>query len=138
MQSPKKARSSIGSPKKARPSTAISPKKASVIYNSNISQIQIIEELNGQAIATQDKDIEIERLQTTCYSLNNKASVTDDLHQEVEVLKRRLRESEDARENLKKEVAEYERNRLQYEKNRVQTLQQHEAVIADYERLRIQ
>ena len=60
MYSPGK-RSSLASPKKGRPSTAVSPKK-SVIYNQNISQIQIIEELNGQAIMTQDKDIEIERL----------------------------------------------------------------------------
>ena len=61
MYSPGK-RSSLASPKKGRPSTAVSPKKQSVIYNQNISQIQIIEELNGQAIMTQDKDIEIERL----------------------------------------------------------------------------
>ena len=94
MQSPSK-RNSMASPKKGRPSTAVSPKKhQSVIYNTNLTQLNIIEELNGQEISDQNKDIEIERLQTTCYSLNNKASVTDDLHQEVEVLNRRLAESE--------------------------------------------
>jgi hypothetical protein len=60
MYSPKK--NSLSSPKKGRPQTAISPKKQSIIFNSSISQIQIIEELNGQAIVSQDKDIEIERL----------------------------------------------------------------------------
>ena len=90
-----------------------------MIYNSNISQIQIIEELNGQVIADQDKDIEIERLKTTIYGLNNQVQVTEDLKSDVLTLKRRLKESEDARGNLKNEVAEYERNRLQYEKTRL-------------------
>ena len=90
-----------------------------MIYNSNISQIQIIEELNGQVIADQDKDIEIERLKTTIYGLNNQVHVTEDLKSDVLTLKRRLKESEDARGNLKNEVAEYERNRLQYEKTRL-------------------
>ena len=48
-------------------------------------------------IDLQEKDIEIERLQTTCFTLNNKVSVTDDLHQEIEVLTRRLEDSEKVR-----------------------------------------
>lgn len=48
-------------------------------------------------IEGQDKDIEIERLQTTCVTLNNKVSVTEDLHHQVAVLNKRLSESEDIR-----------------------------------------
>ena len=55
------------------------------------------EELNSRSIMSQDKDIEIERLQTTCYTLNNKVAVTDDLNREIEVLKRRLEESDNIR-----------------------------------------
>jgi hypothetical protein len=71
------------SPTKARPSTAaFSPKKSVVVRGgdfSNIASINIIEELNGMEIVAQDKDIEIERLQTTCVTLNNKVSITDNL-----------------------------------------------------------
>ena len=35
---------------------------------------------NQQAFKESEKDIEIERLQTTCYTLNQKVMVTDDLH----------------------------------------------------------
>ena len=72
------------SPTKSRPSTAISPKKGQSILLragefSNLANITIIEELNGQEIVSQDKDIEIERLKTTCFTLNNKVSVTEDV-----------------------------------------------------------
>ena len=85
------------SPMKKRPTTAanqstMSPKKV------NVSQMAMVEELNSQQIRNQDKDIEIERLQTTCYTLNNKVSVTDDHHKEIEVLNRRLQESENIRQ----------------------------------------
>jgi hypothetical protein len=49
---------------------------------------------------SQDKDIEIERLKTTCFNLNNKAIVADDLQNDIEILKTRLQESEDARQEL--------------------------------------
>ena len=58
----------------------------------------IITELNGQAITNQDKDIEIERLKTTCFDLNNKAEVVDDLRKDNAILTRRLEESEAERE----------------------------------------
>jgi hypothetical protein len=61
---------------------------------NNLSNIGIVSELNGKFVANQDKDIEIERLQTTCYSLNNKASVAEDQALEIENLKRRLKEAE--------------------------------------------
>lgn len=61
------------------------------------SEIGIIQELNGKQIKSQDKDIEIERLKTTCYSLNNKASIVEDQALEIENLKRRLQESETIR-----------------------------------------
>ena len=113
MSSPSK-RNTLGSPKKGRPSTAVthsfSPKKS--MGSVAISQIQIISELNGQDIKSQDKDIEIERLQTTCFNLNNKVSVTEDLLQECEILKRRLAESENIRNIQKEEIANYEKTRL--------------------------
>ena len=43
-----------------------------------IAQINIMQEINGKELEAQDKDVEIERLQTTCYSLNNKASIAED------------------------------------------------------------
>jgi len=46
--------------------------------------------VNGEEIKDQDKDIEIERLKTTCASLNNKASIAEDYAIEIETLKRRL------------------------------------------------
>ena len=44
--------------------------------------------------------IEIERLKTTCFNLNNKAAIADDLRRENDVLNRRLEESEGARSEL--------------------------------------
>ena len=52
---------------------------------------------NQQAFMESEKDIEIERLRTTCYTLNQRVMVTDDLHLEIEVLNRRLKESEEIR-----------------------------------------
>lgn len=63
-------------------------------YATNVPAAQpnfnIISELNGQAISQQDKDIEIERLKTTCFDLNNKAEVVDDLRKDNDILNRRL------------------------------------------------
>ena len=44
--------------------------------------------------------IEIERLKTTCFNLNNKAAIADDLRKENGILNRRLEESEGARSEL--------------------------------------
>jgi hypothetical protein len=57
-----------------------------------------VAELNGKAIVEQDKDIEIERLKTTCYDLNNKSAVVDDLRKDNDILTRRLNESETERQ----------------------------------------
>ena len=67
------------------------------------SQIKIIEELNGQEIISQDKDIEIERLQTTCQSLNNRLRILEDRRADNEVLKKRLAESEQKINQLQEE-----------------------------------
>ena len=99
MSSPQ--RKSMKSPNKARPSTAvISPKKFAGMDRSSFSQITIIEQLNGIEIQGQDKDIEIERLQTTCFTLNNQVSITQDLKQENAMLRNRLSENETARMTL--------------------------------------
>jgi Zn-dependent M16 (insulinase) family peptidase len=48
-------------------------------YQMNgLSQIRLIQEVNGEEIKDQDKDIEIERLQTTCDTLNNRVSIAED------------------------------------------------------------
>ena len=54
----------------------------------------IIYELTGKFIQDQDKDIEIERLSTTCQALNNKIAKTMDLEQDIDVLNNRLSDSE--------------------------------------------
>jgi len=54
----------------------------------------IIYELTGKFILEQDKDIEIERLSTTCQALNNKIAKTMDLEQDIDVLNNRLTDSE--------------------------------------------
>jgi hypothetical protein len=64
------------------------------------NRMSIMRELNGTEIETQDKDIEIERLKTTCFNLNNKAAIADDLRNENNILNRRLEESEGARSEL--------------------------------------
>jgi len=62
-----------------------------------------VREVSGKDIIAQDKDIEIERLKTTCFNLNNKAAIAEDLRQENEMLKKRLAENERARNNLEAE-----------------------------------
>ena len=62
--------------------------------------INIIKELNGKEIRAQDKDIEIERLKTTCFNLNNKATVAEDLQRDLKIMQQRLAESEGARKDL--------------------------------------
>ena len=48
--------------------------------------MNIIAELNGTQIETQQKDIEIERLRTTCQTLNTKLSVLSDYQKDNEIL----------------------------------------------------
>ena len=86
-------------------------------------------------IDLQEKDIEIERLQTTCFTLNNKVSVTDDLHQEIEMLTRRLEDSEKVRAVQKEEIAEYERNRQEYERTRLQQKRENQVLLSENESL---
>lgn len=62
----------------------------------------IVRELNPNDLPTQDKEIEIERLQTTCANLSSVAAITEDLKAEVIMLKRRLEESERERDTLEK------------------------------------
>jgi hypothetical protein len=86
------------SPMKTRPSTnqylrrSVTTQNTSAILDQSIlktvginhyaNNFNIVREMNGKEIAAQDKDIEIERLKTTCYSLNNKAAMAEDLRQE--------------------------------------------------------
>ena len=53
---------------------SLSPKKVmmSKIETRLLSDIQIYKELNETNIVTQNKEIEIERLQTTCVALNQR------------------------------------------------------------------
>ena len=102
-------RSPERSPKRWRPSTAAGSKlNYSVIEqgvrNSYINALghkfNIMRELNGENLEEQDKEMEIERLKTTCFNLNNKAAIADTLRKENEILNRRLEESENARSEL--------------------------------------
>jgi hypothetical protein len=54
-------------------------------------------EINNVKVQESNKDIEIERLRTTCQNLNSRIAITDDLKNEVQMLERRLQESEKAR-----------------------------------------
>lgn len=106
-------RSPVKSPKKSRPQTGLTKVNSSLNQSAmndafrykylNEGSYNIIREVTGQDILAQDKDIEIERLKTTCQNLNNKAAISDDLRSENEILKRRLEESERARANLEHE-----------------------------------
>ena len=80
-----KSRGSLASPKKQRQSNG-----GQVTGNA----MDLQDELNRVTIESQNKDIEIERLMTTCQTLNAKSQINDDLHAEVDILKRRLDESD--------------------------------------------
>jgi len=56
--------------------------------------INIIQELNGQRIESQSKDLEIERLTTTCQALNARARIAEELENTIKVLQNRLVEGE--------------------------------------------
>jgi hypothetical protein len=60
-----------------------------------IPDYNAISELNNEVILSKEKDIEIERLKTTCFDLNNKAAVAGDLRSDMDIISRRLNESED-------------------------------------------
>lgn len=64
---------------------------------TKMSQINIIEELNGKEIISQEKDIEIERLTTTCQNLSSRLNVYQDRQSDNDMLKKRLLESEQFR-----------------------------------------
>ena len=92
------------SPKKlSRAQTAGSPLKKSTSTNyiekTSLSQIKIIEELNQREISYQDKDVEIERLATTCASLNNRVAVMQDMQNTIDTLQKRLSDSERIRDS---------------------------------------
>lgn len=53
------------------------------------------DKLDTSLLREQDKDIEIERLQTTCHTLNAKSLIIDDLHNEIEMLNKRLAENDE-------------------------------------------
>ena len=95
------------SPKKGRPSTAVQPgspaRKSLVIERHNISQINIVREINRVDNLSQEKDIEIERLRTTCDQLYARVAITEDIQNQNQVLKRRLASVEDFNERLQAE-----------------------------------
>ena len=72
----------------ARPSTALVPdlnkslsarRKTVMPHHSEVATLNVVEEVNNMEIGNQDKDIEIERLKTTCEQLNNRVAINDDL-----------------------------------------------------------
>ena len=63
-----------------------------------------MEELNGQCIEEQDKDIEIERLKQTCYTLNQKLFLVEDMKRDYPILKNRVDDHERARAILEDDI----------------------------------
>ena len=64
----------------------------------------IIGELTGSNIMDQDKDIEIERLTTTCRALNSKSAINQSLEKDLDVLNRRCAESDHIRKTMADEI----------------------------------
>lgn len=96
-----KARKS--SPKKVRPTTATvsmtkTQKLLAPLTVEHITTFNIIQELNNEDLDKQECQVENERLKVTCYTLNNKVSITEDLQRDKDVLTKRLEESEAIRD----------------------------------------
>ena len=89
-------RKSLSPKKSLRPSTTQVDawKNLAFVNKSSSHQVNIIQELNGTIIEQQNKDIEIERLKTTCFTINQKLSTQNDLYNDISVLNKRLSESE--------------------------------------------
>ena len=64
--------------------------------------------MTGEAFDNQNKDIEIERLKTTCMSLNHQISIVDQYSEEISMLKRRLEESEKIRKLQQQQIDNFE------------------------------
>jgi len=95
------------SPGKQRPEPAGAAKVTSArilahgyLATETVKTFNIINELNGKDIECQDCQIENERLKTTCYTLNNKLSLQEDLIADNESLLKRVAENEEARKQL--------------------------------------
>jgi hypothetical protein len=58
-----------------RPQTAVNG-------THNVVDTSIQEEINALRVEMQDRDVEIERLKTTCFTLSNRANLYDDLLRE--------------------------------------------------------
>jgi hypothetical protein len=102
------------SPKKQRPTTAGGNQ---TVFSDATT---LTNKLNSSLIREQEKDIEIERLMTTCKTLNQKCTINDDLRVEIEVLRRTGREQDQMIETQKEELSNYERTIQNYERTRVQ------------------
>ena len=105
------SRKSMKSPKKARPSTAVngalssSPTRQSVtVTRQSNSNISIIREINETDNIAQEKDIEIERLRTTCGQLAARVTITEDIENQNVTLKTRLAATEDMNERQQNEL----------------------------------
>lgn len=89
---------------------------------------------NKKIIVTNEKDIEIERLKTMCYTLTKTSMLVKDLEAEIHSLKERLSDQENANKLQADEIEQYEENRFTYEKTR----KSQENVISQYENRRLQ
>jgi len=56
---------------------------------------QLQDQLNASLMREQEKDIEIERLKTTCKSLTSKNLIFDQLHDEIADLRERERQAQE-------------------------------------------
>ena len=103
-----------------RPNTAskVTDKIVRETQSSSISNMNIVNQLIGEEIATQGQSIEIERLKTTCQSLNQKAQVAEDLRAENQMLRKRISEMESFSDNQKRTIAEQDENIDNYQSMR--------------------
>jgi outer membrane murein-binding lipoprotein Lpp len=58
------------------------------------NDISLKSQLEESILREKANSIELDRLKTTCKTLNNKANIVDQLHSEVEMLRKRLEDAE--------------------------------------------
>lgn len=82
------------------------------------SGVNIVQLVTGEETDVQNLAIELERLKTTCHSLNQKAMVADDLREENSIMRRRVAELEKMQSSQKIAVDELNDNVHGYQKIR--------------------
>ena len=64
----------------------------------------MLETMPALQMELKEKEAEVERLDNTCKILNNKIILSDDIRNSVEILQRRLEDSENVRQRQVEEI----------------------------------